>query len=46
LREVGPAQWLEVDDGQATRLIPLVEQYLDAIDVEAQVVRVDWQEQW
>lgn len=46
LREVGPAQWLEVGNGRGTRLIPLVEQYLDEIDVEAQVVRVDWQEQW
>jgi 16S rRNA processing protein RimM len=46
LREAGPARWLEVDDGHQVHLIPLAEQYLDAIDVEAQVVRVDWQEQW
>jgi 16S rRNA processing protein RimM len=46
LREAGPAQWLEVNDGHQTRLIPLVGQYLDEIDDEAQVIRVDWQEQW
>ena len=39
-------QWLEVTDGTGARLIPLVEPYVDAVDVAAKVVRVDWQRDW
>jgi 16S rRNA processing protein RimM len=49
------AQWLEVErqgsaagksKGLARMLIPLVEQYVDAVDTGAGVIRVDWQEDW
>jgi ribosomal 30S subunit maturation factor RimM len=49
------AQWLEVErqvpavgksKGSARVLIPLVEQYVDAVDAGAGVIRVDWQEDW
>jgi 16S rRNA processing protein RimM len=46
------AQWLEVraetaePKGSGAILIPLVEQYLDAVDTGAGLVRVDWQEDW
>jgi len=49
------AQWLEVTGkppvsrqakGSGTMLIPLVEQYIDAIDTDAGLIRVDWQEDW
>jgi ribosomal 30S subunit maturation factor RimM len=30
----------------ARMLIPLVEQYVDAVDTGAGVIRVDWQEDW
>jgi 16S rRNA processing protein RimM len=40
------AQWLEVGKGSARMLIPLVEQYVDAIDAGAGMIRVDWQEDW
>jgi 16S rRNA processing protein RimM len=39
-------QWLEVTDGHDTRLIPLVEPYVDDVDVGARLVRVDWQRDW
>ena len=39
-------QWLEVVDDETLRLIPLVEQYVDAVDTEQRVVRVDWQRDW
>lgn len=39
-------QWLEVTDGAALHLIPLVEPYIDAVDATAGVVRVDWQRDW
>jgi 16S rRNA processing protein RimM len=39
-------QWLEVADGTDTHLIPLVEPYVDEVDVAAKVVRVDWQRDW
>jgi 16S rRNA processing protein RimM len=47
---VGGAQWLEVvrEGNNRTRslLIPLVDQYIEAIDPDAGVVRVDWQSDW
>lgn len=39
-------QWLEVVDGAATHLIPLVEAYVDEVDAAGKVVRVDWQRDW
>lgn len=39
-------QWLEVSDGEATRLIPLVAPYVDEVDAVGRVVRVDWQRDW
>lgn len=39
-------QWLEVADGERTHLIPLVEPYVDAVEADAGVVRVDWQRDW
>lgn len=39
-------QWLEVTDHGGTRLIPLVEPYVDAVDPAAREVRVDWQRDW
>jgi 16S rRNA processing protein RimM len=47
LREVGPARWLEVaSEESGIRLIPWVEQYVEEVDAESGVVRVDWQEDW
>jgi 16S rRNA processing protein RimM len=46
LRENAGGQWLEVDDGTALRLIPLVEAYVDEVDPAARCVRVDWQRDW
>jgi 16S rRNA processing protein RimM len=49
------AQWLEVErqvpavgksKESARVLIPLVEQYVDAVDAGAGVIHVDWQEDW
>jgi len=28
------------------RLIPLVEQYVDAVDLPARLIRVDWKRDW
>jgi 16S rRNA processing protein RimM len=39
-------KWLEVADGSETRLIPLVEQYVDEVDAAGRTVRVDWQRDW
>jgi 16S rRNA processing protein RimM len=41
-----PRQWLEVADGNAMHLIPLVEQFVDAVDAAGKLVRVDWQRDW
>jgi 16S rRNA processing protein RimM len=46
LRENTGGQWLEVEDGTTLRLIPLVEEYIDAVDTAARCVRVDWQRDW
>jgi 16S rRNA processing protein RimM len=40
------SQWLEVRKGSARMLIPLVEQYVDEVDADTGVIRVDWQEDW
>jgi 16S rRNA processing protein RimM len=39
-------QWLEVADGDALHLIPLVESYVDEVDPAGRLVRVDWQRDW
>jgi 16S rRNA processing protein RimM len=39
-------QWLEVRDQAQIRLIPLVESYVDEVDVAGRVIRVDWQRDW
>jgi len=47
LRENAGGQWLEVDDGQgAIMLIPMVEQYVDAVDLANRLIRVDWKADW
>lgn len=51
LRESPGRQWLEVSGGPGgpggePMLIPLVEQYVEAVDPLARWVRVDWQEDW
>jgi 16S rRNA processing protein RimM len=42
------AQWLEVEGAQRGQslLIPLVDQYVEAIESDARVIRVDWQSNW
>jgi 16S rRNA processing protein RimM len=44
----GAAQWLEVEGGPQGQslLIPLVDQYVEAIESDARVSRVDWQSNW
>ena len=41
-------QWLEVEGGQQGQslLIPLIDQYVEAIEPDAHVIRVDWQSNW
>jgi 16S rRNA processing protein RimM len=48
LRENAGGQWLEVNDGvsKAALLIPMVEQYVEAVDPAASVIRVDWHRDW
>ena len=53
VRSGAAAQWLEVDrDGLAEHqggpslLIPLVGQYVEAIEPSAKMVKVDWQSDW
>jgi 16S rRNA processing protein RimM len=47
-RSGSDAQWLEVEGGQQGQslLIPLVNQYVEAIESDARVIRVDWQSNW
>jgi 16S rRNA processing protein RimM len=42
------AQWLEVEGGLQGQslLIPLVDQYVEAIESDGRVIRVDWQSNW
>jgi 16S rRNA processing protein RimM len=44
------SQWLEVksrvNDGDGSLLIPLIDQYVDAIEPDAALIRVDWQSDW
>jgi 16S rRNA processing protein RimM len=53
IRSGAATQWLEVkQDGSAegdrglSLLIPLVDQYIDAIEPSASTVKVDWQSDW
>jgi 16S rRNA processing protein RimM len=48
LRENSGGQWLEVSDGPdgSARLIPLVEQFVDSVDLPLRIVRVDWDNEW
>jgi len=50
LRNNGAQDLLEVDRGQGpgagTLLVPLVEGYVDAIEAEQGVIRVDWEADW
>jgi len=48
LSENSGGQWFEVIDGSdgVERLIPLVEQYVDAVDLPARLIRVDWKRDW
>jgi 16S rRNA processing protein RimM len=46
LGEHGQGQWLEVVGGDERRMIPLAEQYVDAVDLGAGLVRVDWSKDW
>ena len=48
LSESRAGQLIEVDDGHGgpKRLIPLIEQYVQAVDPIARLVQVDWQKDW
>jgi len=48
LRENAGGQWLEVNGGvgKGTVLIPLVEQYVEAVDPPTRLIRVDWNRDW
>ena len=42
----GAHDLLEVVDGDAVRLIPMIETFVEAIDVGARTIRVDWHQEW
>jgi len=48
LRENAGGQWLEVDNGRGIGviLIPLVEQYVEAVELKQRLIRVDWKADW
>ena len=48
LRENNGGQWLEVNDGRGAgiTLIPLVEQYVEAVELDKRLIRVDWKADW
>ena len=52
IRSGTATQWLEVEQGgpadgdRSSLLIPLVDQYVEAIEPSARTVRVDWQSDW
>jgi 16S rRNA processing protein RimM len=47
-RSGAAAQWLEVrvDDRRESLLIPLVDRYVEAIEAEDRLIRVDWESNW
>ncbi len=42
----GAQDLLEVRRGERVLLVPIIERYVDAIDLDARLVRVDWEEDW
>lgn len=46
LRSNGVQQLLEVAQGESALLIPMLEGYIDRIDVAARTVQVDWERDW
>lgn len=46
LRNNGAQDLLEVVDGDAVCLVPMVEAYVDRIDVGSRTISVDWQRDW
>src|SRR5574337_159775 len=46
LLSTGVDDVLQVVDGEAERLIPFVAAYVDGVDLEAKLIRVDWQKDW
>jgi 16S rRNA processing protein RimM len=46
LRNNGAHDLLEVVDGDTVRLIPVIDRYVDRIDVAGRTVTVDWQRDW
>jgi 16S rRNA processing protein RimM len=48
IRSGAGTQWLELEPSEKSEavLIPLIEQYVDAIEGDARTVKVDWQSDW
>lgn len=46
LLSTGAHDVLQVEDGEAERLIPFVAAYVDGVDLDARLIRVDWQKDW
>ncbi len=46
LLSTGAHDVLEVRDGEQEHLIPFVAAYVDTVDQEAKLIRVDWQKDW
>ena len=47
IRSGAATQWLELDASEGeSLLIPLIDQYVEAIEPDARTVRVDWQSDW
>ncbi len=42
----GAQDLLEVEEGELIRLVPMIETYIDRIDVEGKTITVDWQRDW
>lgn len=46
LLSTGAHDVLQVADGEAEHLIPFVAAYVDGVDLDARLIRVDWQKDW
>ncbi|MCS7102004.1 MAG: ribosome maturation factor RimM [Burkholderiaceae bacterium] len=46
LHSNGAQDLLQIAGPQGTRLVPLVERYVDGIDTAARLIRVDWEPDW
>jgi 16S rRNA processing protein RimM len=46
LLSTGAHDVLQVADGEDERLIPFVAAYVDGVDLDASLIRVDWQKDW